>query len=84
VSFVTVNRRPLPLTTLAHLPSPDSPEVLRAPAARLFSQNLVVPARLGLRRLGRADEARAFCRRALELANAEPERRFLERRLAEL
>jgi RNA polymerase sigma-70 factor (ECF subfamily) len=37
-----------------------------------------------LRRLGRADEARASYRRALELARAEPERRFLERRLAEL
>ena len=37
-----------------------------------------------LRRLGRADEARAAYRRALELATAEPERRFLERRLAEL
>jgi predicted RNA polymerase sigma factor len=31
-----------------------------------------------------ADEARASRRRALELAKAEPERRFLERRLAEL
>jgi RNA polymerase sigma-70 factor (ECF subfamily) len=37
-----------------------------------------------LRRLGRADEARAAYRRALELATAEPERRFLKRRLAEL
>jgi RNA polymerase sigma-70 factor, ECF subfamily len=37
-----------------------------------------------LRRLGRAQEARASYRRALELANAEPERRFLERRIAEL
>jgi RNA polymerase sigma-70 factor, ECF subfamily len=37
-----------------------------------------------LRRLGRAKEARASYRRALELANAEPERRFLERRIAEL
>jgi RNA polymerase sigma-70 factor (ECF subfamily) len=37
-----------------------------------------------LRRLGRTDEARASYRRALELAIAEPERRFLERRLAEL
>jgi RNA polymerase sigma-70 factor, ECF subfamily len=37
-----------------------------------------------LRRLGRAAEARVSYRRALELANAEPERRFLERRLAEL
>jgi RNA polymerase sigma-70 factor (ECF subfamily) len=37
-----------------------------------------------LRRLGRAEEARAAYRRALELASAEPERRFLERRLSEL
>jgi RNA polymerase sigma-70 factor, ECF subfamily len=37
-----------------------------------------------LRRLGRADEADAAYRRALELARTEPERRFLERRLDEL
>ncbi len=37
-----------------------------------------------LRRLGRAEEARAAYARALELADSEPERRFLERRLAEL
>jgi RNA polymerase sigma-70 factor (ECF subfamily) len=37
-----------------------------------------------LRRLGRTEEARAAYERALELARAEPERRFLERRLAEL
>jgi RNA polymerase sigma-70 factor, ECF subfamily len=37
-----------------------------------------------LRRLGRATEARAAYQRALELASAQPERRFLERRLAEL
>jgi RNA polymerase sigma-70 factor (ECF subfamily) len=36
-----------------------------------------------LRRLGRGDEARAEYERALELAHAEPERRFLLRRLAE-
>jgi len=36
------------------------------------------------RRPYRADEARLSYRRALELATAEPERRFLERRLAEL
>ncbi len=36
------------------------------------------------RRLGRTDEARASFRRALELARQAPERRFLERRLAEL
>jgi RNA polymerase sigma-70 factor (ECF subfamily) len=37
-----------------------------------------------LRRLGRTDEARAAYERALELVHSEPERRFLERRLAEL
>jgi RNA polymerase sigma-70 factor, ECF subfamily len=37
-----------------------------------------------LRRLGRADEARAAFERALALARSEPERRFLERRIAEL
>jgi RNA polymerase sigma-70 factor (ECF subfamily) len=37
-----------------------------------------------LRRLGRPKEARAAYRRALELARDEPERRFLERRLAAL
>jgi RNA polymerase sigma-70 factor (ECF subfamily) len=36
------------------------------------------------RRLGRTEEARAAYRRALTLARQEPERRFLERRLAEL
>jgi RNA polymerase sigma-70 factor (ECF subfamily) len=37
-----------------------------------------------LRRLGRAREARDAYKRALALAQQEPERRFLERRLAEL
>jgi RNA polymerase sigma-70 factor (ECF subfamily) len=37
-----------------------------------------------LRRLHRADEARAAFERALELASTEPERRFLRRRIAEL
>jgi RNA polymerase sigma-70 factor (ECF subfamily) len=37
-----------------------------------------------LRRLGRTEEAEAAYRRALELAHAAHERRFLERRLAEL
>src|SRR6266576_440354 len=36
------------------------------------------------RRLGRTAEARAAYERALELARQEPERRFIERRLAEL
>jgi len=36
------------------------------------------------RRLGRADDAKHSYRRALELARQEPERRFLEKRLAEL
>ena len=37
-----------------------------------------------LRRLGREDEAAVAYRRALELVRSEPERRFLEARLAEL
>jgi RNA polymerase sigma-70 factor (ECF subfamily) len=37
-----------------------------------------------LRRLGRADEARAAYERALALVASEPERRFLEGRLAAL
>jgi RNA polymerase sigma-70 factor (ECF subfamily) len=37
-----------------------------------------------LRRLERADEARTEYERALELAHTEPERRFLEGRLAEV
>ena len=37
-----------------------------------------------LRRLGRDDEARAAYRRALELATAAPERRFLSRRLEQI
>ena len=37
-----------------------------------------------LRRLGRADEARAAYRRALDLATSTPERRFLTRRIGEL
>jgi predicted RNA polymerase sigma factor len=36
-----------------------------------------------LRRLGRREEARAAYRRALDLARTAPERRFLERRIAE-
>ncbi len=36
------------------------------------------------RRLGKKEDARASYRKALELARQEPERRFLERRLAEL
>jgi RNA polymerase sigma-70 factor (ECF subfamily) len=37
-----------------------------------------------LRRLGRTDEARIEYARALELAHTEPERRFLQRRVAEV
>jgi RNA polymerase sigma-70 factor (ECF subfamily) len=37
-----------------------------------------------LRRLGRAGEARKEYKRALELAHTEPERRFLQRRVAEV
>jgi RNA polymerase sigma-70 factor (ECF subfamily) len=36
------------------------------------------------RRLGRAPDARASYRKALELSQQEPERRFLRRRLAEV
>jgi RNA polymerase sigma-70 factor (ECF subfamily) len=36
-----------------------------------------------LRRLGHRDEARAAYQRALTLAGSEPERRFLEQRIAE-
>jgi RNA polymerase sigma-70 factor (ECF subfamily) len=36
------------------------------------------------RRLGRTDEARASYRRALDLTRQTPERRFIEKRLAEL
>jgi RNA polymerase sigma-70 factor (ECF subfamily) len=36
------------------------------------------------RRLGRTEEAQASYERAIALARQEPERRFLERRLAEL
>jgi RNA polymerase sigma-70 factor, ECF subfamily len=37
-----------------------------------------------LRRLGRTDEARAAYKRALDLIRSDPERRFLERKLADL
>jgi RNA polymerase sigma-70 factor (ECF subfamily) len=37
-----------------------------------------------LRRLGRSEEARTAYEKALTLTKQEPERRFLERRLAEL
>ncbi len=37
-----------------------------------------------LRRLGRTEQARAACRRALDLAHDDAERRLLQRRLAEL
>ena len=37
-----------------------------------------------LRRLGRTDDARLAYQRALELAQTDPERRFLARRVAEL
>ncbi|MGH2550733.1 MAG: RNA polymerase subunit sigma-24, partial [Thermomicrobiales bacterium] len=36
------------------------------------------------RRLNRSEEARDSYRRALKLTESEPERRFLERRLAEI
>jgi RNA polymerase sigma-70 factor (ECF subfamily) len=54
-------------------------------AGRLERYHLAHAARADLcRRLGRAAEAAASYRRAAELAQQEPERRFLARRLAEL
>ncbi|MGI6856701.1 RNA polymerase sigma factor [Mesorhizobium sp. 1B3] len=51
----------------------------------LADYHLAYSARADLaRRLGRAEDARADYRKALSLAKQEPERRFLERRLAEL
>ena len=51
----------------------------------LVDYHLAYSARAELcRRLGRAEEARQSYRRALELTQQIPERRFLERRLAEL
>jgi RNA polymerase sigma-70 factor (ECF subfamily) len=51
----------------------------------LFEYHLAHAAHADLcRRLGRKKEALASYRRALELARQEPERRFLERRIAEL
>src|SRR5205085_1747117 len=51
----------------------------------LVTYRLAHAARADLyRRLGRTAEARASYERALELTSQEPERRFLERRLAEL
>jgi RNA polymerase sigma-70 factor, ECF subfamily len=51
----------------------------------LENYHLVHSARADLcRRLGRTEEARASYQRALELTRQEPERRFLERRLAEM
>ena len=51
----------------------------------LASYHLAYAARAEFcRRLGRIEEARASCTRALALAGSEPERRLLRRRLAEL
>ena len=51
----------------------------------LANYHLAHAARADLcRRLGRTAEARASYERALRLTQQEPERRFLERRLAEL
>jgi RNA polymerase sigma-70 factor (ECF subfamily) len=51
----------------------------------LAEYHLAFAARADLyRRLGRVDEARADYRLALKLARQQPERRFIERRLAEL
>jgi RNA polymerase sigma-70 factor, ECF subfamily len=52
---------------------------------KLRDYHLAHAARADLfRRLGRAEEARASYRRALQLTQQEPERRFIERRLAAL
>jgi RNA polymerase sigma-70 factor, ECF subfamily len=62
-------------------------ELIEAILARgdLTNYHLAHAARADLcRRLGRTAEARAAYERALGLTNQEPERRFLERRLAEL
>ena len=54
-------------------------------AGKLADYHLAYGARAELcRRLGRLDEARAGFQRALSLAQQEPQRRFLERRLNEL
>ena len=51
----------------------------------LLEYRLAHAARADLcRRLGRASEARASYERALKLTRQEPERRFLERRIAEV
>jgi RNA polymerase sigma-70 factor (ECF subfamily) len=51
----------------------------------LGNYHLIHAARADLcRRLGRTSEARAAYERALSLAQQEPERRFLEKRLSEL
>jgi RNA polymerase sigma-70 factor (ECF subfamily) len=69
----------------------DGPEAGLAPIDAILARgdlgdyHLAHSARADLcRRLGRTAEARAFYERALALARQEPERRFLERRLAEL
>jgi RNA polymerase sigma-70 factor (ECF subfamily) len=51
----------------------------------LKNYHLAHAARADLRRrLNQTDAARESYRQALKLANSEPERRFLERRLAEI
>ena len=53
-------------------------------AASVASVRMIHAARADMcRRLGRKEEARAAYLRALELTQTEPERRFLQRRLAE-
>jgi RNA polymerase sigma-70 factor (ECF subfamily) len=62
-------------------------EIVEALLARgeLTDYHLAHAARADLyRRLGKANEARRSYERALALARQEPERRFLNRRLAEL
>jgi len=69
---VAESRGPLPALELVDRLALDNYRYLHSTRAEL------------LRRLGRTEEAATAYRRAAELAHSEPERRFLERRLAEL
>jgi RNA polymerase sigma-70 factor (ECF subfamily) len=75
---VAVAMRDGPITGLALI------DAILAPG-ELENYHLAHAARADLcRRLGRTSEARAAYERALSLAQQEPERRFLEKRLSEL
>jgi predicted RNA polymerase sigma factor len=63
----------------------DKRKLVKWPALSSFFHHLAHSARADLcRRLGRIPEARASYERALALAQQEPDRRFLARRLEEL